>query len=198
MPFALQRRRYLECINDDRAVGGRVVNGPDEARQERHTERRKSNVEHDPQPVMELLQVQVLVLSLKVLLFESGALDPVLKQRGLSVSDDALSTCELLLLVKESTEGVSYCRSRRSCTQGKTGNTRRISCGRPKSDLGVTRGGRGFWVLCRGLILRHFLSSPFERALQRRASTQRAAKKSSRRVWHASAPICATFIFCPI
>jgi hypothetical protein len=46
--------------------------------------------------------MQVVVLRLDVFLFESGTLNPVLKQCGLLVSDDALSTGQLLLLVQES------------------------------------------------------------------------------------------------
>jgi len=73
-----------------------------------------------------VLHVQVAILRLDLLLFESCTLDPALQKRGLPVSDDALSAGQLLLLVKESTEGFRDRRPCGRCVEGQAGNTCRV------------------------------------------------------------------------
>jgi hypothetical protein len=64
---------------------------------------------------MDALQVKMMVLRLDMLLLESSAFKTVIEQRGLLVSDDALPTCQLSLLVQISGQLLSHCRIRSGC-----------------------------------------------------------------------------------
>jgi len=75
---------------------------------------------------MNVLQMKMSILRFDVRLLESDAFKAVIEQRGLLVSNHALSACQFPLLVQKSTQFPSDCRIRTGCIECKADDTCRI------------------------------------------------------------------------
>src|SRR5665213_754940 len=110
---------------------------------------------------MDVLQAKMVVLRFDMLLLKSCAFKAVIDQRGLLVSDIALSTCQLSLFVQESTQLLRDCRIRNRRIECKPGDTYRIDARVGRTDFLLNiycRGGRSRSV-SRGVVSCHADSS---------------------------------------
>jgi hypothetical protein len=113
---------------------------------------------------MDVLKVEMMVLCFDLLLLESDAFESVIEQPRLLVSDDALSTCQLSLLMQESAQFSSDRGIRSRCIECKASHTHRIDArgGCTKSLLEVhCRRGR-FQRFSRGALFCHVDSSSLD------------------------------------
>jgi len=110
---------------------------------------------------MNVLQMKMSILRFDVRLLESDAFKAVIEQRGLLVSNHALSACQFPLLVQKSTQFPSDCRIRTGCIECKADDTCRIDSpgGRADSILEIRCRRGSFQSLSRGVLFCHFVSS---------------------------------------
>jgi hypothetical protein len=128
----------------------------------------RRDVEHQPQSVMNVLQVQMMVLRFDVFLFESRPLHAVIEQRRLLVSDNALSACELSLFMQEATQFACDGRVRSRSTERQADYACGIDadCRRADSFVGVTWQCGRFRRFDLRFIFRHGDSSALDPKLQ--------------------------------